>query len=155
MTNLHLSLDWPNSSSVRNCHTKGTFSWEGEMTVLASGQWVLPGGSWATRGRGRRLGYGKGLSSRVHKGTLTPFTLLTFSYRATMWIKSYNFRLHTMQPNLQRLVLSVVNPKYLQDFSVGFQSVLADTHSSPPSHRTHTHTFHLLWHLLLTKGHIC
>lgn len=108
MTNLHLSLDWPNSSSVRNCHTKGTFSWEGEMTVLASGRWVLPGGSWATRGRGRRLGYGEGLSSRVHKGTLTPFTLLTFSYRATMWIKSYNFRLHTMQPNLQRLVLSVV-----------------------------------------------
>ena len=34
MTNLHLSLDWPNSS----LHTKGKLWWEGERTVLVSGQ---------------------------------------------------------------------------------------------------------------------
>lgn len=153
MTNLYLTLDWPSRSLVRSCRMKGTFLWGREMTVVASGRWVLPGGSWATWRRGRRLGYGGVCQAGCPKELWhhLPFISLQDNYmNKELWFQTaYNTDQFT------KAFFECCYPKYLQDFSVGFQSVLAAFPSSPPSHRTHTHTSHLLWHLSLTEGPIC
>ena len=55
------------------------------------------------RGRGRRLRYGEVLQIKYkeQRGTMTAFTLLTFATAESCeYIKTHNFRLHTIWTNL-------------------------------------------------------